>query len=413
MQPSTGIPAVLVIESAKFQRRSLCRLIRAAGADHVVEATDVDDAKRQLAKETTRDWLLVADPELVGAGGIGVLKALAASFPVVGTLILSQRRASALPELRDEAHKQGLPLLAVLRKPVSAEEVGSLLLQSRALRPAHARAETQVRILNKEEFGECLKAGSVRARFQPKVDLQSGRPVSCEAAPFVTHARYGILNAASFLQALQQLGAQRVLTASLMRDAAELVRSLRNRGLETKVAVKLGADMLCEPGDAASLDAYVRTLGVAPADLAFEVSTSRQAAPSRALDDNLARLKLRGYALAIDIAGPAVPLDEPGYSHFSEVKLHLGNGIPPREPDAVVNALAPLLGIARRRGMATCAVGVRTEAELDNTRRAGFGFGQGELFAASLTAEEALSWVAREENQRSFRDQSLKRHHVS
>ncbi|RPI42387.1 MAG: EAL domain-containing protein, partial [Betaproteobacteria bacterium] len=293
MQSSSEIPAVLVIESAKFQRRSLCRLIRAAGADRVAEAIGIKDAERVLAKDTASHWLVVADPELIGNDGIPALKALADAFPVVGTLLLSHRRANLLGELRGQAERHGLDFIAVLRKPVSAEEMGTLLLQTRRLQIPGRSADTRMRILGKEELSECLRAGGLRARFQPKVDLDTGCPVGCEAAPFVNHAN-GVLSFASFSQALKQLNAQRVMTASLLRDAAELVGLLRERSLGAKVAVKLGADMLSEAGDAASLDAYVRTLGIAPSDLAFEVTDGTKAASSFTFDDNLARLKVRG-----------------------------------------------------------------------------------------------------------------------
>lgn len=406
----TGIPAVVVIEGAKFQRRSLCRLIRAAGAEHVAEAVDIRDAKRVLDADPARHWLVAADPDLCGADAVAALKALAAERALAGTLLLTQRRGSGLDELREQVTQQGLHCVAVLRKPVSAEEVGTLLMQCRDVQQAARASERRTRTLSKDELSECLRAGSVRARFQPKLDLESGRPVSCEAAPYVNHPRYGVLHAAAFDQALAQLGAQRVLTASLLRDAAELVRSLRERKLAARVAVKIGADMLSESGDAASLDAYVRTLGVTPADLAFEIAAGSKPPRATALSDNLARLKMRGYALAIDAAPPA-PLDESMCSHFSEIKLHLPDPASRREP--VAKHFSAALGIARSHGMKVCAVGVGTEADLSDTRRAGFVLAQGELFAPPMSVEETLSWLAREEKARTFADLALERHQVS
>jgi len=411
MQSSSEIPAVLVIESAKFQRRSLCRLIRAAGADRVAEAIGIKDAERVLAKDTASHWLVVADPELIGNDGIPALKALADAFPVVGTLLLSHRRANLLGELRGQAERHGLDFIAVLRKPVSAEEMGTLLLQTRRLQIPGRSADTRMRILGKEELSECLRAGGLRARFQPKVDLDTGCPVGCEAAPFVNHAN-GVLSFASFSQALKQLNAQRVMTASLLRDAAELVGLLRERSLGAKVAVKLGADMLSEAGDAASLDAYVRTLGIAPSDLAFEVTDGTKAASSFTFDDNLARLKVRGYYLALEIAAPAPALGEVALMHFSEIKIR-PSGNTPRDWSAVAMSHAELLVSARKLGMAICAVGLRTEGDLDDARRAGFMLGQGDLFASALTAEQAMIWAVREEKARSFADRTPKRNRAS
>jgi EAL domain-containing protein (putative c-di-GMP-specific phosphodiesterase class I) len=375
--------------------------MRAAGAEVVAEAVDARDARRVLTAEPSRCWLMVADPDLLGSDGLPVLRGLATGFPVAGTLLLTNRRGTGLDEMRDQAKQAGLNCIAVLRKPVSAEEMGTLLMQSRSLQPALREIEQRMRTLSKEELSECLRAGSVRARFQPKLDLESGRPVGCAAAPYVTHARYGVLHAAAFERALAQLGAQRVMTASLLRDAAELVRSLRERGLGARVAAKIGADMLFEPGDAASLDAYVRTLGVTPADLAFEIAAGSGAPRATTLDDNLARLKVRGYALAIDASAP-LDLDDPALLHFSEIKLHLPHAQAQREPGMVAKHFSAMLGMARSQGMASCAVGVSSEADLADTRRAGFDLGQGELFAPAMNAEETLTWLAREEKARRF-----------
>jgi EAL domain-containing protein (putative c-di-GMP-specific phosphodiesterase class I) len=253
----------------------------------------------------------------------------------------------------------------------------------------------------------------VRARFQPKIDLDSGRPVACETISFVSHARYGDVSAAGYRHAAAQLGAQRVMTATVLREAAALVRSLRAKDLMAKVSVNLAVDVLSEAGDAAALDSYVRTLGIAATDLALEIDTGRQAAGAAHLAENLARLKLHGYALALD--GPAATLDFGGAAglHFSELKLswttmtRAANGTPDRQK------VAAAISSARKLGMAVCAVDVRTVADLHLARQAGIDLGQGEFFADSMPAAETLMWIEREERNRSFADRSHRQHQAS
>lgn len=402
----SGTPAVLVIEATKFPRRSLCRLIRAAGADHVAEALDLHDAERVLGKGRFAEWIVVVDPDLLGPGAISSLKALADHFPIAGTLLLTHRKG-AFDELRELALQAQLRIVSVLRKPVSAEEMGTLLSQF-ALASNNALARSPV--LTKEELSECLRSGSMRARFQPRIDLDSGRPVCCEALACVTHPVHGTILASRFAQAVAQLGAQRVMTASVLRDAAELVRQLRGKDLAAQVAVSLGPDVLSESSDAASLDAYVRTLGVTSSDLTLEISPGAEAASQPAIADNIARLKLRGYRLTLKEDAPAGVLNDPMYAHFSEIKLQPAATSAEAGNLDAIDRVAAVLAAARKRGLTTCAVGLQSGADLVELRSTGFSLGQGERIAAPMPMDEALAWIEREEELRSFAPQSMPRH---
>jgi EAL domain-containing protein (putative c-di-GMP-specific phosphodiesterase class I) len=401
-QPTADSPAVLVIESSKFERRSLCRLMRAAGAQRVVEAADLEGARRLLAVRQWPHWLLVADPDRLGENGLGALRDLTAEHTLATVLLLTQRRQPEAEGLRSRAVQCRLPVLAVMRKPLSAEQAGTLLSGL-----GQQVAAVKVPSLSRDELNECLRSGRVQARFEPKVDLQSGRPVACEAISYVAHARHGDVPAAGFGHAMAQLGAQRVMTATVLREAAALVRALRARGLAAKVSVNLGYEVLSECGDANAFDAYVRTLGIGAADLALEIDAGRHTA-SPNFADNLARLKLRGYALALDHSATTLAFDNPAHEHFSEVKLSWPDAA---AADAAVEreGLVAAVTNARKQGMTVCAVGLRTVADLMHARLAGFDVGQGELFAACMPAAEAVQWVEREERTRSFADRAQTR----
>ena len=399
-QPTADSPTVLVIESSKFERRSLCRLMRAAGAQRVAEAADLEGARRLLAVRQWPHWLLIADPDRLGEGGLGALRDLAVVHTLATTLLLTQRRQPEAEDLRRRAAQCGLPVLAVMRKPLSAEQAGTLL-SGLGQRTA---AATRVPSLSSDELNECLRSGRVRARFEPQIDLQSGRPVACEAISYVAHAHYGEVPAAGFGHAMAQLGAQRVMTATVLREAAMLVRSLRARSLSAKVSVNLGYEVLSECGDANALDAYVRTLGIAAPDLALEIDAGRHTA-SPNLTDNLARLKLRGYALALDHPAATLALDNPVHEHFSELKLSWPDATE-ADPAAHRQRLGAAVVNARKQGMTVCAVGVRTLADLMHARLAGFEVGQGEFFSASMPAAEVVLWMEREERNRTFADRA-------
>lgn len=411
-QPKTPatMPAILVIERQRFHRRAFCRLLRAAGANKVFEAADLHAATRLIADHEASSWVVAADPDEFGPSGLQALQALNANENHAVFLLVSKRRGDALEMLRLQAHQEGMTLLAALRKPVSGEEMETLL--RRIPQDPLPASNGRIPLLTKDELGECLRVGRLKARFQPKVDLGSGRPVSCEAVPFVLHLRYGEMPPASFSRALAQLGAQRVMTASVLRDSAEFVRAMREKGLSTTVSVNITPEVLSESGDAASLDAYVRTLGVTPSDLALEISESPGPQSPAAFAENLARLKLRGYRLAMDETTAPVHIDEPTHAHFSEIKLG-HNLVSKLATDAEVSkTVASTVNTAHRFGMTACALGLQTMAELDRARAVGIDLGQGALFSDSLPAGETLAWLEREEKARSFKQAALKRHRV-
>ena len=405
-----SMPTLLVVERQRFPRRALCRLLRAAGADSVVDAVDLTAATRVIAEHETASWIIVADPDAFGTDGVRALSALGGGEYATAFLLLCNRRSEGLEQLRDEAKTQGMNLVAALRKPVSVEEIGTLF---RRLPSSVQRGSGERRhLLTKDELGECLRVGRLKSRFQPKIDLVTGRPASCEAIPFVTHLHYGDMPPASYANAMTQLGAQRVMTASVLRDAAKFVRSMREKGLQTTVSVNLSAEVLSESGDAATLDAYVRTLGITPADLTLEIGESPNARIPPHYAENLARLKVRGYALSMDESTGPVRIDHPTHAHFTEIKLShalltkLGADV------EVSKSVASTVRTAHRFGMVACAVGVETEAELEHVRDVGIDLGQGALFADSLPADEALAWIQGEETARTFKQIAPKRQRV-
>ena len=404
------MPTVLVIERQRFQRRALVRLLRAAGADTVVDAIDLHAATRVIAEHETASWIIVADPDALGVDGVRSLAGLGAGEYANAFLLLSNRRGDALEKLRDEAKTHAMTLLAALRKPVSVEEVGSLLrrLPAGAPSPSYERRH----VLTRDELSECLRVGRLKARFQPKIDLATGRPASCEAVPYITHVHYGDMPPASYANAMTQLGAQRVMTAGVLRDAAKFVRSMREKGLTSSVAVNLSTEVLSEAGDAATLDAYVRTLGVAPGDLTFEIGECPTLRSPAHFAENLARLKHRGYRLAVDESAGPIRLDHPTHTHFSEIKLARALLVKMGTDAEVMKAVASTVRSAHRFGMVVSAVGLETPAELERARDVGIDVGQGTLFTDGLAADEALAWIESEERTRSFREMTPRRQRV-
>lgn len=405
---TSALPAFLVIEDRKYSRRALCRLLRALGADRVAEATDVWSAKRVLGQRRDAEWVLLADPYALGETGLDMLKPLASEHASVRFLLLCAGRPPVLAALIEQARARGIAVLDVLQKPVSAEEMGTVL-QHLLTTPA-SPSVPKTPAISLDELGECLRAGRLLTRFRPKLELASGRPIGCNAVAMLRHTRLGEVHASHYAQAIAQLGAQRVMSASILRDSANLVRALRSREFTGMIEIALSADVLSEPSDAGSLDAYVRTLGISPSDLAFEVAAEPAVWASPTFTDNLARLKVRGYTLVLGNAVAPGVLDNPASAHFSEIKIPCAELSRPNADPQRMEQIASVIGTARKHGIVACATDLKSLESIDLAREIGFVFGIGDTIAPAMLADETIAWIDREVRSPSFADHATRRH---
>lgn len=386
----------------------MCRLLRAAGAEGVFEATDIWAANRLLGERHNPDWMLIADPDTAGENGLDLIRPLAAEHPQVRFILACMRKPPMLAELHNQALGRGLPVFKVMQKPVSAEEMIAVLRQIEEAPPGnHPR---RMPALSADELNECLRAGRLHTRFQPKVNIESGRPSGYEAVAFINHPKHGAIPVMTLSDATTKNGAHRVITAAVLRDAAKMVRLMRAHKLDTKVSVSLSVDALSEAGDANSLDAYVRTLGVAPADLAFEISVTPDVLKDECVTSNLARLKVRGYALVLCNFLEAGVLQAPASAHFSEVKLNWANAAKTNDSASHIEAS---IADAHKHAIPACATGLMEQADVSRVRRLGFKYGQGEVFTPPLASDEALAWLGQHARASGQPERAAKLHQAS
>lgn len=396
-------PFVVVVDPQRHQRRALCRLLRGIGAREVVDAPDAQGALTRVAAKPDVAWIVTADLDTVNMAPDLFLRALAAEAPAARLLLLTNRRGQALDAIRELVRDGPVTLLALLRKPPSAEEVGTVLTRDLvAPRPAPNTIPASRR-LTAADFTECLREGRMRTYFEPRVALDSGRPVGFEASARIMHPTFGILAPRYFEAALEQAGAQRAVTASLLRDAASLVRTLQADGIKVPVSIRLTADAFSDLGDAATLEAYIHSLAITPAELAFEITPGTVLLEGTAAANNLRRLASAGFVLVIDDYGPhSPPLEQLLHIPFAELKFADAVFATASDQPAASNFGPGAVTAARRRGLITTAVGIETPTQLERLRTLCVDRGQGGLFAPAMRSQEALAWMLGEKRQRHF-----------
>lgn len=111
--------------------------------------------------------------------------------------------------------------------------------------------------------------------------------------------------------------------------------------------------------------------------------------------ENLARLRMRGFGLAVDNYGTGFSsLRQLTRAPFTELKIDRSfvTGCI-RNPQCLA-IVESSLGMAKRLGLVTTAEGVESSAELETLRVLGCDFAQGYSIAKAMDSETFVAWHA-------------------
>jgi diguanylate cyclase (GGDEF)-like protein len=242
----------------------------------------------------------------------------------------------------------------------------------------------------REGLEDVVARGELELRYQPIVDLATGKPRSCEALLRWRHPTLGLLRPAEFLRAAEQIGAMPAIGRWVLSEACRAaVRWAAAGHPEVGVNVNLAASQL----RSVELDADVRRAldqaGLAATSLTLEVTET-------VLDDaddgarQLERLRRLGVRVSIDDFGT-------GYSSLARVaqlpvtELKLDRSLVTDEG----NMLEAVFQFGHQLGAHIVAEGVETPGQLRRMRELGCDSAQGYRLARPLTEVEANAFLAR------------------
>lgn len=248
---------------------------------------------------------------------------------------------------------------------------------------ARLRIETDLRFaLERREF---------RVHFQPIVDMQSGRIVSCEALVRWQHPQRGLLLPDQFLGVAEEVGMLVALDWWVLEQTcAQLLRWQRRFPAHAQLRASVNIDdrQFGEPDLVESVKAAIKRNGIDPACLALEITESVYRRGRAEAEATLHGLKQIGISLVVDDFGTGYSsLDSFATAPFDTLKVDRNfvrdMTTNPRHGAIVhtISAFAELLGLG------LIAEGVETAAQAERLFEAGCQLGQGFLYAHALDAE--------------------------
>lgn len=255
-----------------------------------------------------------------------------------------------------------------------------------------ARAEERFELGS--DLRRALLDDELEMHYQPVIDLATGRVLGVEALARWTHPRHGPVPPDRFVSVAEDVGLASRLDQWALGRATQDVRDLRLAGAlpaTAYVAVNVSPRTLGHPGLEDWVTRHVDAAGLTPADVLLEVTESAIMADASSAAALLARLRRRGFGIAVDDFGTG----HSSLAYLRDLPLTMlkvdRSFVADLTRDASSLAIAAsIIELARAVGLTVVAEGVERLEDAELLRGLGCDAAQGWLWSAAVAPTQAL-----------------------
>ena len=253
----------------------------------------------------------------------------------------------------------------------------------------HEREVYKARLL--EDFRPSLADHRFKVYYQPKFDIRPDKPVLASAEALVRwdHPELGMISPGVFIPLLEDNGLILELDEFVWRQAAAQIRRWKDRfGYAVPVSVNLSRMDFFNADLAERLKGIVAENGIAPEDLALEVTESAYSENMESILQTITELRAAGFKIEMDDFGS-------GYSSLNMLCMMPIDALK-IDMKFVRNIIAAGTGyrmlelvveMARALDVPAIVEGVEKEEQYQLMKRAGCDVVQGYYFSRPVDAE--------------------------
>jgi diguanylate cyclase (GGDEF)-like protein len=247
------------------------------------------------------------------------------------------------------------------------------------------------------DLRQALVRNELSLRYQPIVELATGRVTGFEALVRWQHPVHGMIQPLEFIPLAEESDLIVAIGSWVLEEACRQAaewNATRHGQSPLTISVNLSARQLQHPDLCRMVATALDRAGLPPTCLTLEITESMLVQDSDATIRRLQQLKDVGVRLAIDDFGT-------GYSSLAylrrfpvdiiKVDKLFVDDLPGGEGATLTRAI---VGLGRSLRMATIAEGIEAADQCPALRESGCEFGQGYYFAKPLTADEATALIA-------------------
>jgi EAL domain-containing protein (putative c-di-GMP-specific phosphodiesterase class I)/AmiR/NasT family two-component response regulator len=385
----------LVVEDHEFQRRVMVQLLRYMGARTVHAAAD-GAAALQVMRDPDRPVdIVICDLSMPGMDGMEFIRHLSETGDRVSLILASSLEPELLASVANMARAYKVKLLGAIVKPATAAKLAPLLEKHRSAAAA-ADGETADSRFSLAEIADAWTYNEFEPWFEPRINLESGEVQGMHATPRWRNPIKGLIAPDAFMPSVQARGLNDDFVWQMLQKCAAQCRGWQARHPGLVVSVNLSFQSLTDLRLAQRVRQIALNEAVEPNLLVLGVTEEvLNTDLARALE-NLARLRVDGFGLAVDDFGSGrMAIEQLSLVAFTELKIKSSFVTDADCDDAARAGLAVALEAASQLKVKTVADGIRSKEEWKLLHEWGCQLGQGPFMAAPMEAAAVPGWLAR------------------
>ncbi len=244
------------------------------------------------------------------------------------------------------------------------------------------------------DLRHALNKKQLTLRYQPKIDIKTGKIHSAEAFLRWRHPIHGQVNPADFIPVAEQTGIINEITRWVIRNVCSQQNEWRKSGLDIPVTVNISSRAFHDPRMVNDIGDIIQTFRASP--LALELDITENTLMSDALNRNyhLEKLSEMGISISIDDFG----LGSSSLSHLKKMPIgslkidkSFVSGMEDDENDAAI--VRSTIDLGHDLGIKVVAEGVENSHAFQTLEQLGCDYAQGFYISHPLSADELLRWV--------------------
>jgi predicted signal transduction protein with EAL and GGDEF domain len=260
----------------------------------------------------------------------------------------------------------------------------------------HAYALQRLQL--ESDLHQALVANQLIVHFQPIVSLQSQMLSGFEALVRWQHPQRGLVEPADFIQVAEEIGLIIALDQWVFDTVCQQIAKWDKTSLMAglRISVNLSVQDLWNVHLLDNIDHTLAQHGVSGDRLTLEITESMLVNDVETATRLINQLRLRGIHISIDDFGT-------GYSSLSylhqlpadTLKIDRSFVSQMQHNPKNYKIVETILALGHHLDLKVIAEGVESQAQSETLRQLGCEFGQGNWFAPSLTAADAVSFAER------------------
>jgi len=384
----------LVVDDDRDQRYLLTKTLAGMGTARLVEAASGHDAVAILDRAGNAVDILVTDLQMPNMDGLELLRRVGERKLPIAVIIVSGLENTLVASAATMAQAYGVRVIGTIDKPATRQKFSAVLEQFRNPAPTATASSDDGFAPSVHDVLAGISSGQIEPAFQGVLELESGTVVGAEALARWRHPARGLLGPDVFLPPLSRAGYLDELSWIMLSLAAMEAGIWRSADLKVTVSVNVSANSLADPGYADAVTQIVTGHGLDPSQMILELTETEAILNIAAALENLTRLRIRGFGLAIDDYGV-------GYSSmqalsrmpFTEIKIDRSFVAQAASDPKYRLMVEHTIAVAHQLGLKTVAEGVETRTECHLLGSMGCDRIQGYIVGKPLEGHEFLRWI--------------------